>query len=179
LITTTIVNVVATAALNHEVDLDELGKFGEITHDPDIYGGRVAYFKSSAMKGSVSIFASGKMISVGTTSGDQAVHELEYAKEFLLRNGFVKPVTLQCKVQNIVVVASFGDIINLEELAKNYKVIYEPELFPGGILKIERPYKATALIYASGKAIVTGLKAESQISIVIQEIESIIESITK
>jgi len=62
----TIVNVVATAALNQRLDLDELGKFREILHDPSIYGGRAAYFKSPNMKGKVSIFASGKMISVGT-----------------------------------------------------------------------------------------------------------------
>lgn len=128
------------------------------------------------MKGSVSIFPSGKMISVGTRSDEAAAKELENAKNFLVRKRFVKPVILQCKIQNIVVVADFGNSINLEELTSNHKMIYEPEQFSGGILRIEHPSKATGLIYASGKAVVTGLKDESHINAVIQEIARIIKS---
>jgi TATA-box binding protein (TBP) (component of TFIID and TFIIIB) len=46
-----IVNVVATAALGQEVDLDDLGKHGENLHDSEIYGGRVAYFSSPNVEG--------------------------------------------------------------------------------------------------------------------------------
>jgi TATA-box binding protein (TBP) (component of TFIID and TFIIIB) len=69
---TTIVNVVATADLNQEVDLFELANLKEIVYDSEIYGGRVAYFKLSDMEGKVSIFSSGKMISVGTKSDKTA-----------------------------------------------------------------------------------------------------------
>jgi len=85
MVKTAIVNIVATATLNQKLDLNELVKFGEILHDTDIYGGRVAYFKSSNMMGKVSIFNSGKMISVGTKSEKKAVQELEYVKEFLVK----------------------------------------------------------------------------------------------
>jgi TATA-box binding protein (TBP) (component of TFIID and TFIIIB) len=40
-----IVNVVATAALGQEVDLDDLGKHKEILHDSEVYGGR-GYLKT-------------------------------------------------------------------------------------------------------------------------------------
>ena len=168
-----IVNVVATATLNQKLDLDELGKFTEILHDPEIYGGRVAYFKSPNMKGKVSIFASGKMISVGTKSEKEAASELECAKEFLVKKGIATPTLLKPKTQNIVVTVNFEESINLEELAKNRKTIYEPEQFPGAILKIEL-YNATVLIFASGKAVVTGLKSSRQIKPVVQKIVSII-----
>ena len=71
-----IVNVVATANLNQEVDLFELAKCKGILHDSEIYGGRVAYFKSPKMEGKVSIFRSAKLISVGTKSEEGAFSEL-------------------------------------------------------------------------------------------------------
>ena len=66
LIKVTIVNVVATASLDQPMDFEELRRYGEICHDSNIYGGRVGYFKTKQMQGRVSIFSSGKMISVGT-----------------------------------------------------------------------------------------------------------------
>ena len=172
---TAIVNVVATAALNQKLDLDELGKFREILHDSDVYGGRVAYFKTSKMKGKVSLFASGKMISVGTTSEKEAFYELEYAKKFLVEKGFMKPILLQPKVRNIVATADLGESVNLEELSKNCRMIYEPEQFPSGILRVEEPFKATVLLFASGKAVITGLKSSNQIKPTIQKLLNILE----
>ena len=171
-----IVNVVVTATVNQKLDLDELGKFGEILHDQDIYGGRVAYFKTSNMKGKVSIFASGKMISIGTTSEKKAFYELEYAKKFLVEKGFIKPTLLQPKIRNIVATADLGESIYLEELSKNCKMIYEPEQFPGGIIKIEEPYKATCLIFASGKVVITGLKSSNQIKPTIQKLVNVLKT---
>ena len=113
-----IVNVVATAALGQEVDLEELGKLREFLHDSDIYGGRVAYLKSNVM-GKVSIFASGKMIGVGTKSENQAISQLECARDLLVKKGFIKPVILKPKIVNIVVTADFGLNIDLEKSLKN------------------------------------------------------------
>ena len=173
---TTIVNVVATATLNQRIDLEELGEFSEIFHDSDTYGGRVAYLKTSKMNGKISIFASGKMISMGTKDEEQAFHELEYAQKFLVEKGFVKPTVLQPKIQNIVATVDFGESVNLEKLSKNQKMIYEPEQFPGGILKIKDPYKATVLIFASGKAVITGLKSSHEIEPTIQKLENVMKS---
>jgi TATA-box binding protein (TBP) (component of TFIID and TFIIIB) len=99
-----IVNVVATAALGRRVDLDELGKCPKILHDPDVYGGRVAYYRSPEFAGEVTVFASGKMISVEGRSETEAFRALKLAKEYLIQNGFVGQVNLGKKVQNIVAV---------------------------------------------------------------------------
>ena len=85
MVETKIGNVVTTAAFNQKIDLAELGQFKEIFHDSDVYGGRVAYFKTKTMQGKVTIFTSGKMISVGTKSEDAAFHELEATKNFLVK----------------------------------------------------------------------------------------------
>ena len=175
MVETAIINVVATAALNQRLDLDELRKFREILYDSNKYHGRVAYFKSPNMSGKVSIFASGKMISVGTKSEKEAAHELEYVRDFLVKKGYIKPTILEQKIRNISVMVNFGKIINLEELANNYKMIYEPTQFAGGILRIKEPYKATVLVFASGKVIVTGLTSSNQIKPITQKVVSIIK----
>jgi len=73
-----IVNVVATAALDRRVYLESLRELfpREVVHDVEIYGGRAAYFKSEGMQGKVTIFSSGKMICVGTKSVESAKQEL-------------------------------------------------------------------------------------------------------
>lgn len=53
----TIVTVVATASVNQPIDFEELRRFSEIFHDSDVYGGRVAYFKTKQIQDKVSIFS--------------------------------------------------------------------------------------------------------------------------
>ena len=67
-----VVNVVATATLDHSIDLKSLAIHfpAIVSYDPKVYF--AAYFKSREMKGKVSIFQSGKMISVGTRSEEEA-----------------------------------------------------------------------------------------------------------
>jgi len=53
-------------------------------------------------------------------------------------------------------------------------MIYEPEQFPGGIIKISESYKVTILLFASRKAVVTGLKTFNQINSLIRELINMI-----
>jgi TATA-box binding protein (TBP) (component of TFIID and TFIIIB) len=170
MVKTAIVNVVATASVDQKLDFEKLRKFKEIFHDSNVYGGRVAYFKTAFMEGRVSIFASGKMISVGTKSERKAFCELKSTMKFLVDKGFVRPVKLQPKVHNIVVSVDFGRDINLEELAENTKILYEPEQFPGAMIKLFRPFKASVLLFASGKAVIAGLKNSSEIEPTVKRI---------
>jgi transcription initiation factor TFIID TATA-box-binding protein len=179
MVRTAVVNVVATASLDQELDFCEMSKFKEIFHDSDVYGGRVAYFKTSDMEGRVSLFASGKMISVGTKSEQEASQELESAMLFLVERSLVKKVKLQPRTQNIVVTVDLERRVGLEELAENSKSIYEPEQFPGAILKIDEPCKASILIFASGKAVVTGLTNSNQIRPTVAKLEEILKATIK
>lgn len=171
MVKTAIVNVVATASVNQKLEFKELSKFKEIFHDSKVYKGRVAYFKTVLMQGRVSIFASGKMISVGTKSERRAFFELKSAKKFLVDAGFIKPVKLQPKIHNIVVTVDLERNINLEGLAENTKILYEPEQFPGAMIRLSEPFKATVLLFASGKAVIAGLKKSSEIEPTIKQLE--------
>jgi len=177
MVETQIVNVVATASLNQELDFYELRQYKEIFHDSDVYGGRVAYLKTKNMEGRVSLFPSGKMISVGTRSEKKAFEELNCAMRFLVEKGFIKKVTLSPRTQNIVVTVDFERRVNLEELVANTRGIYKPKQFPAFILKVEKPYTASILIFASGKVIIAGLKSSEQIVPVIQKIEDILKAL--
>ena len=175
MVRTRIVNVVATGYLDQFMDFEALQKCKEVLHDSDVYGGRVAYFKTSAMEGKVSIFLSGKMISVGTKSEAQAFKELKLAMSFLVERSLAKTVDLQLKIQNLVVTADFEASLNLEKFSEKTRAIYEPEQFPGAILRLKEPFKATILVFASGKAVITGLKSSTQIEPTIQLLKQLIE----
>jgi transcription initiation factor TFIID TATA-box-binding protein len=168
-----IVNIVATATLDQEINLAMLARFREVIYDSTRYGGRVAYFKSPRMKGKVSIFASGKIISAGTVQEKEASRELKEVKEFLVRERFIKPTSLTPKVQNIVIVVDLRQSMDLEKIAEECQIIYEPEQFPGGIMRFNKPFKATVLLFASGKAVITGLKDSMQIEPTIRKLKNL------
>lgn len=72
-----VVNVVATAELGQSVDLTQVSKIEHTIFDQEIYGGRAAYMKRPGMHGKVTIFTSGKMISVGNKSREEAEADLQ------------------------------------------------------------------------------------------------------
>ena len=170
-----IVNVVATASLNQELDFYKIRELKGIFHDSDVYGGIAAYFKDEEMQGRVTLFQSGKMISVGTKTEKQAFKELNGAMKFLVKNDFIKEIELYPKVQNIVVMVDLERHINLKELAGNIKSSYEPKRFSGLILHLEEPNKAGVLIFASGKIVVAGLKSSDEINPIVQQIQDLVK----
>jgi transcription initiation factor TFIID TATA-box-binding protein len=115
------------------------------------------------------------MISVGTKSERQAAEELQMTMDFLGENGYASSAKLDFQTRNIVATADFGKSVNLEKLSETTKAIYEPEQFPGAILRFEKPFKTSLLIFASGRAVIAGLKSSSQIEQVIDQLKDIIE----
>ena len=164
-----IVNVVATAALDQPVDLESLREFfpHEVVHDPEIYGGRAAYFKSDKMQGKVSIFSSGKMISVGTRSAEKAKHELALVASCLEDAGIAK-LKSPAKIRNMVATADLGFEPKLGSVkhVEGVHAIYEPEQFPGAIIRfaLSDKTKATILLFSSGKIVCVGLKNQKDIA---------------
>ena len=171
-----IVNVVATASVCQDLDFEELEKHKEIFHDSEVYGGRVAYFKTGNMQGKVSLFPSGKMISIGTKSEKQAYHELELASKFLVEKGYAKHTGLDYKTQNLVLTVDFERSLNLRQFSETARAIYEPERFPGAIIRLDHPYKTSVLAFASGKTVVMGLKSHNQIEPTIKKLRQLVEA---
>ncbi|MEM3411781.1 MAG: hypothetical protein QW735_02395 [archaeon] len=71
-------------------------------------------------------------------------------------------------IENIVAFANLGVELDLYAIAKEVHgknvqdVEYEPEQFPGAILKLKEP-KTALLLFKTGKIICTGAKSEKEI----------------
>lgn len=115
------------------------------------------------MEAKVSVFASGKLIAVGAKSEKSAERDLTHVVKKLSRLGLVKESRPKVTVQNIVITVELGTSINLDELQSVVPgIVYEPEQFPGAIFR-PMDSDATALIFASGKMVVAGIKAKESI----------------
>jgi len=79
-------------------------------------------------------------------------------------------MAFRIKIENVVASASLNVPIKLEKLVANLDGIeYEPEQFPGLVMRLKDP-KAAALIFSSGKIVCTGAKSPKDAKIVIGKI---------
>jgi len=74
------------------------------------------------------------------------------------------------KVQNIVATTSLGKEISLMKLARSEaNTEYNPEQFPGLVLRIKKP-KSAVLVFSSGNLVCTGTKSIEQVKEVIANV---------
>lgn len=74
------------------------------------------------------------------------------------------------KVQNIVATTSLGKPVPLTKLARsNSNTEYNPEQFPGLVLRIPKP-KSAVLVFSSGNLVCTGTKSVEQVKQVISAV---------
>ena len=81
------------------------------------------------------------------------------------------------EIVNIVVSAALGKEIPLEKMAATlHNTEYNPEQFPGLVMKIKDP-KTSALIFSSGKIVCTGARTLDDVSAAIRKIIKSLEKI--
>lgn len=79
---------------------------------------------------------------------------------------------LDYKIENVVatVVVEITEKIDLNIIARRHaEVEYNPERFPGLVMRIEKP-RATILIFSTGKMVVTGLRHASEADRVVDKV---------
>ncbi|MHA1733693.1 MAG: TATA-box-binding protein, partial [Promethearchaeota archaeon] len=79
---------------------------------------------------------------------------------------------LDYKIENVVatVTLEIKEKIDLNVIARKYAdVEYNPERFPGLVMRIDKP-KATILIFSTGKMVVTGLRKASEAEAVVDKV---------
>ncbi len=87
-----------------------------------------------------------------------------------------KNITREIKVVNIVVSTSLEKDIPLEKMAATLSnTEYNPEQFPGLVIRIKEP-KTSALIFSSGKVVCTGARNLDQVR---ESLKQIIKSLEK
>ena len=78
-------------------------------------------------------------------------------------------------ITNMVASASLGLELDLYALANKIKEIeYEPEQFPGAILKFKEP-KVSLLLFKNGKVICAGAKTEKDIATVLIKAKALLK----
>ena len=157
-----IVNLVASANLNATLDLYNLAvTIPNIEYEPEQFPGAILKLKEP--KVSMLLFKNGKVICSGASSEKEIALGIRKASKLI--HEIQKNVKVQRNVKynvvNLVATANLNQTLDLFQTAlKLENVEYEPEQFPGAILRIADP-KITLLLFKNGKMIVAGAKMES------------------
>lgn len=154
-------NVVCTADLKQKVDLTTFNKYPHLSAKLGLY--YCGYVKDDEMIGRVTVFHTGKLISVGTKTIEQAELELEKTKSILKKYHLIKNCKITPKVQNIASSTTLKKKVDLVSFARGVpKSLYEPDQFPG---IIHRVYGSIVdLIFSSGKVIIVGSKSYEELN---------------
>jgi len=155
-------NVVATATLKQNIDLDSVVKaFPSVEYRPEQFPGLV--FRLKKPKTATLIFGSGKMVCTGAKSERQAKTAVRKVVRELKENGIVIVGRPIIQVVNMVASVSLGGRIDLEKSTYTLgRTMYEPEQFPGLIYRMDEP-KVVILLFTSGKLVCTGAKTEEEV----------------
>lgn len=150
-------NVGASSSIGREVDLASLSdELLKAEYEPDKFPAVV--YRMQRSPAVVLIFRTGKMICTGVRSVEAvstAVHDLFVRFRSM---GIDTPDSPVIEVQNIVSSADLGTSVNLNAAAIGLGlevVEFEPEQFPGLVYRLDDP-DVVALLFASGKLVITG-----------------------
>ncbi len=177
-----VTNVVAAGNLHMELDLYQLPlKFKNIEYEPEQFPG--AILKFNVPKATVLVFKNGKIVIVGCK--DKQVVEEAVLKAYQLLSKVAirvdkkitaKNVKEAYEITNIVAAADLSMEMDLFRVAMEVEgdIEYEPEQFPGAILKLREP-KVSVLIFKNGKLILAGARTKKEIEKALVEVEEILK----
>jgi len=147
--------------LDVEVPLSALAENSQDSaYNPETFSGLV--YRLPELGATVNAFSSGKVVSVGATSVTGARRALESFKGIVERlvghgSSWMEPFA----VVNLVALLDIGTPVDLTKLVvENPTATYNPELFPGAILRPEGG--GTLLVYSTGRLIVAGARSWSR-----------------
>jgi len=146
-------NVVATAALHQNIDLNSIVRiFPAVEYRPEQFPGLVYHLRKP--KTTSLLFSSGKMVCTGAKSERQARKAVMKVVEELKRNGVVILSKPETQIQNIVASVGLGGRVDLEKVTYSLKrTMYEPKQFPGLIYRMDDP-KVVILTFSTGNSFV-------------------------
>ena len=101
-----------------------------------------------------------------------AEDEIKDEKQELEEEDYDFESNLDYKIENVVakVVVEITEKIDLNIIARKHpEVEYNPERFPGLVMRIEKP-RATILIFSTGKMVVTGLRKAAEAPKVVEKV---------
>ncbi len=175
-----IVNLVASANLNATLDLYNLAvSIPNIEYEPEQFPGAILKLKEP--KVSMLLFKNGKVICSGASSEEQIEQGIRKASKLIheIQPSVKVLQTVEYQVVNLVATANLNQTLDLFQTAlKLDNVEYEPEQFPGAILRIQDP-KLTLLLFKNGKVICAGAKKEEFLRKGLKKAAELVSAINK
>jgi len=168
--------MVASGNLNATLDLYNLAiTTPNIEYEPEQFPGAILKLKEP--KVSMLLFKNGKIICSGASS--EAHISLAILKASKLIHEIQKTVKIQkdadYKVVNLVATANLNTTLDLFNTALSLdNVEYEPEQFPGAIMRLSDP-KLTLLLFKNGKLICAGAKTEADLKAGLKKASALIK----
>ncbi len=171
-----IVNLVASSSLNQNLDLYNLAlTLPDVEYEPEQFPGAILKIKEPHI--SLLLFKNGKLICSGASSEEDIEIGIKRAAKIVkgVQKDIKIPKTIEYEIVNLVATAALERDVDLFSLAvKLDNVEYEPEQFPGAIIRIDEPM-LTILLFKNGKMIIAGAKKESLLKKGLQRIIEIVD----
>lgn len=166
-------NVAGSTGIDQELDLRTLAEdLDGVSYDPDVFPGLV--YRLQNPNASCLMFRSGQIVCTGASSIGDLEQAVALTFDTLRELGLKVPAIPDLTIQNIVTSGDLGQSLNLHTIAIGIgleNVEYEPEQFPGLVYRLQEP-EVVALLFASGKVVITGATHPKQAEHAIEAIQS-------
>ena len=151
----TIENIVASVFIGARIPLEKITtKLEGVEYEPEQFPGLV--YRMKEPRSAALIFSSGKIVCTGSRSMKDLKKAMKKVMSLIRKSGVKTPRNYKIEIENIVASAKFEGRLNLDLIAFNLENSeYEPEQFPGLVLRIDKP-KVAFLLFSSGKIVCTG-----------------------
>lgn len=177
-----IVNMVFSGSVpdNLELDLDFINeklKDFDINYNPMKFPGLIIRFKEPKI--TISMFRSGKMVFTGLKNEEDVRIGISKLQDVAKENGLDMFGEISSELQNIVCTVDLGRELFLARLSVTLgfeRVEFEPEQFPGLILRYDDPH-VVFLMFGSGKIVCTGAKSRSDAKRAIESLNNLLKNI--
>lgn len=179
-------NVVCTASItitsihdhpleNGKIDLNVISrKYVDTRYNPERFPGLITKVEDTGA--TVLLFSTGKMVITGLKAADKAAPTVDHVLGMLEASGFAFDEAPVIELQNFVSSGDLGTPINLDKASLTLEnAVYEPEVFPGAICRVQDP-KSVILLFSTGRFVVTGVKKKAAIQ---QVVDKLVESVKK
>ena len=155
-------NIVASVSLNIQIPLEKITTKTEgVEYEPEQFPGLV--YRMKKPRSAALIFSSGKIVCTGTRSTRELKDAIKKVMSLIRKSGVRVPRNYKIEIENIVASAKFEGLLNLDLIAFNLENSeYEPEQFPGLVLRMEKP-KVAFLLFSSGKIVCTGGRSVKEV----------------
>ena len=124
------------------------------------------------------LFRTGKVVCTGGKTEDHAIYTVKGVTRTLRELGYSDIKVVRFFIKNLVATSQVPYNIDRKKIAARYPSFctFEPDIFPGVIMRYPGLEPNTALIFSSGKINITGSKSEEEANMALSTILPLVEN---